>query len=116
MFEKFKARFDPQKSDDAFVEAATDASARQQMIDKLVAARAKMLRLSPLLIALYLFNSLLTLFAPAPLGALTARSLSASNQVLLVVIFVVCHIVTDLQIKFLKALEASAGQISREIN
>ena len=114
MFEKLKARFDLQKSDDAFVEAATNASARQEMIDKLVKARAKINRAFLLIAVLYLFSVLIEVFARD--SSVASHPSGISNQVLIIAVMLVLCTGFDLQIKFLKALEASAGQISQKID
>ncbi len=117
MFEKFKARFDLQKSDDEFVEAATNASARQAMIDKLVKARAKMFPLLKIMAVLYLFIALIEviqLFIRD--SSANSHTSGAALQGVTIAFIVVVYAGIDLQIKFLKALEASAAQVSQTIN
>ena len=110
MSEKIKKWFDPQTSDDAFVEAATDVSARQKMIDKLVKARAKISRLVFLAMPLYMGLFLIALFAPTTPAMLKPQTLGVAGQVLMIMGLAISHTIIDLQIKFLKALEEGARQ------
>ena len=113
MFEKFKARFDLQKSDDAFVEAAINPNARQEMINKLVAARAKMSPLLTIMAVLYLFVALIEvvqLFIRD--SSVVSHSSGAAYQGVTIVVLLVVYAGFDLQIKFLKALETGAKQVA----
>ena len=115
MFEKFKGRFDLQKSDDEFVKAATNASARQEMINKLVAVRAKMSPLLMIMAVLYLFVALIEviqLFIRD--SSVVSHSSGASYQGVTIVVLLVVYAGLDLQIKFLKALEAAIPATSSD--
>lgn len=112
MFEGFRERFDAQKSDDIFVEAAINPNARQEYIDKLVSSRTKMTRISILMVLVFAFHVVIELFMPL----LTPRA--PYSQTILIINLVTLGLVTasfsaaivsnDLAIKFLKALEAGA--------
>ena len=108
MLEKFTLRFDQQKSDNAFVEAATNASARRATIDRLVKTRAIMFPLLLIIMVLSVFGLLLVLFDPT--SASRTQTLSNGNQGLVIVFTLITYMSIDLQIKFLKTLEAGAQQ------
>ena len=104
MFEKFGS----QKTDDAFVEAATDASARQKYIDRLVRARSWLTVSLVLCLFILVLRFVSDLFGPARSTYLQSSGDMAQSLVFSSVF--ASFISTDLAIKFLKALEAGAKQ------
>ena len=107
-------RFNSQKSDDIFVEAATNANARQEYIDKLVKSRATLTRT-------------LTMWGSISVAYLAVEFMPSSSPPIIILAMVllfgfpaitllVAIVSNDLQIKFLKALEAGTKQISQTDN
>ena len=110
MFEKFSS----QKTDDAFVEAATDASARREYIAKLSKARIQLTRLLVATSVIFLFNLAVELLAPlTSVRSSLSEALSTLQVIwsgLLATALLIGLVSNDLSIKFLKALEAGAKQ------
>ena len=112
MFEKFNS----QKTDDVFVEAATNISARQAYIDKLVKSRVQLTRLLTFTGIVFLLDLAFELFTPLSSASSSfSQSLSILQLILLGLLTAVLLIgltSTDLAIKFLKALEAGERPMS----
>lgn len=113
MFEKFSS----QKSDDVFVEAAINPNARQEYIDKLVKSRVVLIRLLTFTALVFAFSLAIDLFMPSSSTRSSfSQSLSIFNLVALgftTAALLVTIVSNDLGIKFLKALEASAKQVTQ---
>ena len=110
MFEKLGS----QSTDDAFVEAATDADARREYIAKLSKARVQLTRLLIATSVIFLFNLAIELLAPlTTVRSSLSQTLSTLQVIwagLLATALLIGLVSNDLAIKFLKALEAGAQQ------
>ncbi len=102
--------FSSQKNDDAFVEAATDASARQKYIDILVRTRSWLTVSLVLCLFILVLRVVSDLFAPARSTYLQSSGDMAQGFVVASVFAGLISV--DLQIKFLKALEIKRDDAS----
>ena len=112
MFEKFSS----QTTDDAFVEAAINANARREYIDKLVKTRVMFTRVLTVMAMVFALNLAIVLFiSPSPTRSGYSYPFSVLNLITLgftSIAFMIAIVSNDLAIKLLKALEAGAKQVS----